>query len=68
MRLALTSFFLNLDLTIPEIFYFKYDTRASMILMFIGNIDVDNIGDTTQIQSHSNIANYAAALSRFTAH
>ena len=34
-----------LDPAVPEIFYFKHDVEASLIVIFIGNPDVDNIGD-----------------------
>ena len=35
-----------LDLAVSEIFYFKHDLRAFLIIIFIGNPDIDNIGDT----------------------
>ena len=38
-----------LDPAVPEIFYFKHDIAASLIIFFIGNPDVDNIGDATLV-------------------
>ena len=39
-----------LDETAPEIFYCKYNIEASMILIFISNPDVDNIGNAIPVQ------------------
>ena len=36
-----------LDPAVPEIFHFKHRVGVSLIVIFIGNLDVDNIGDTT---------------------
>ena len=40
-----------LDPAVPKIFYFKHDVGASLIIVFIGNLDVDNIGDTILVLS-----------------
>ena len=37
--------FIVLDPAVPEIFYFKDDTRASLIIIFIGNPEIDNMRD-----------------------
>ena len=33
-----------LDPAVPEIFHFKHRVGVSLIVIFIGNLDVDNIG------------------------
>ena len=35
--------FIFLDLVVPVIFYLKYDVETSVIIIFIGKSDVDNI-------------------------
>ena len=37
--------FIVLDPAVPEIFYFKDDIRASLIIIFIGNPEIDNMRD-----------------------
>ena len=43
--------FVFLDPAFPEIFYFKHDVGASLIISFIGNPDVDNIRDAMAVLS-----------------
>ena len=38
-----------LDLAVPEKFDFKRDEEASLIIIFIGNTDVHNIGDAISV-------------------
>ena len=52
-RLALTPFVR--DPVVLEIFYFKHDV-GSLIIFFIGNLDVDNIGDAIFALSYGNEA------------
>ena len=40
-----------LDPAVSEIFYFKHDAEASKILMFIGNLHVDNISNIILVLS-----------------
>ena len=44
------EFFL-LNPAVPEIFYFKHDEGASLIIIFIGNPNVDNICDAFLVLS-----------------
>ena len=43
--------FILLDPAVPEIFYFKHDIGDSIIIIFIGNPDVDNFGDAILVPS-----------------
>ena len=43
--------FILLDQAVPEIFYFKHDIGDSIIIIFIGNPDVDNFGDAILVPS-----------------
>ena len=40
-----------LDPAVLEIFYFKHDERASLIIIFIGNPDIDDIGNAILVLS-----------------
>ena len=46
------SIFLNL--AVPEIFCFKHDVVASLIIIFIDNPDVDDIGDAIVVLFYCN--------------
>ena len=39
------------DPVASEIFYFKHDVRSSLIIIFVGNPDFDNIGSEILVQS-----------------
>ena len=43
--------FILLDPAVPEVFYFKLNIGAFLNLIFIGNPDVDNIGDAILVIS-----------------
>ena len=43
--------FILLDPAVPEIFYFKHDVGTSLIIIFIGNPDVENIRDAILVLS-----------------
>ena len=39
------------DLAVPEIFYFKQYVKASLVVIFVGNPNVDNTGDAISVLS-----------------
>ena len=58
--------FILLDPAVPEILYFKHDLGASLIIIFIGNPHVDNLGDATLALWQGNIANRISCIGLLT--
>ena len=58
------------DPAVPEIFYFKHDVGASIVIIFIGNRDVDSLCAITNApQFHPKATPLLATeLSRFAEH
>ena len=48
--------FVILDPAVPEIFYFKHDVRTALIIVLIGNPDVDIISDAILVLFEGNTA------------
>ena len=54
-----------LDPAVPEILYLKHHIRASLIIIVVGNPDVDNIGDAILVTNLRQLLNYAKPCRSF---